>query len=177
MISGLVFTTTAKSTSFTSFPFLCSDLCLLGISAIADALFSAVRHGAKIMNAPRSKFMIVLAIALLAITPIACVRSYNPWAEQPKESILLVADNAIPTPAPTVTIHETMPVTRELCVISDGLWLRNAPDVADNNKLLALPRNTRVTVVSPGEWSRVYLRPNDLYGYVKSQYLGACQHD
>lgn len=177
MIFGLVFSTTAKSVFFTSFPFPCADLCLPGISAIADALFSVVRHGVKIMNAPHSKFIIVLAIALLAIVPMACVRSYNPWAEQPKESVLLVADNAVPAPTPTTTVHVTMPVIQDSCVISDGLWLRNSPEVSDDNKLLALPKSTRVSVISYGEWSRVYLRPNDLYGYVKSQYLGACQHD
>lgn len=85
------------------------------------------------------------------------------------------------TPSPTIeNIPVTSTATPELlvsrfsCVSSVGLWLRGSPEIA-SNRLLALPQGTKLLVFSGGAWSRVYLKSYDLYGYVKTSYLGDCK--
>lgn len=114
------------------------------------------------------------ALLFLILATVACSLSENATVA----TVPVTETPPARTPVPAVT-QSPVPIgsllaSGEACVQSIGLWLRSSPEIADNNKLLALPQGTKVRVVSSGIWSRVYLKPIDLYGYVKSQYLGEC---
>jgi hypothetical protein len=56
--------------------------------------------------------------------------------------------------------------------MSIGLWLRTAPQVAEN-KLFPIANGEKVLIVQSGDWSNVFI--GGVQGYVRSKYLGDCR--
>lgn len=113
-----------------------------------------------------------LLIIPLAISLLAC--SLSGQAMIANTPVPNATETVGKTSTPVSSLSATLPDRTEKCVSSVGLWLRKSPEISDN-KLFALPQETKVVVIQSGEWSRVYVRTGDMYGYVKSSYLGNCK--
>lgn len=116
----------------------------------------------------------IAAFLTLLLAVVACSSSVKyattPYVVPTQTAKPTIALGDIKNPDGITQLHR-----QEMCVQSYGLWLRSSPEFSDDNKVMALPQGTRLIVVSPGLWTRVYLAAMDEYGWVRSDYLGECQ--